>query len=229
MAAIEPEDKEKQRESGLPGGGAGRRDEVGGSGVYPMSGPHPSGDAPIVSEPCWGQGSRGVAGYDDHGDSELTIERVTPEKCREVMTKDPVCCLPSDSGQKVAQLMMEHDVGIIPVVETEPGKRLLGVVTDRDLTLKIVCEGREPGTRVEELMTLPVLSCSPDDDYQQALEVMELRQIRRIPALDESGRVVGMIAQADIALRIRDKSKTAEVVEQISKPAVSRGGGGAIC
>jgi predicted transcriptional regulator len=77
-------------------------------------------------------------------------------------------------------------------------------------------------------MTMPVLSCSPDDDYPQALEIMELRQIRRIPALDESGRVVGIISQADIALRIRDKMKTAEVVEQISRPAVKRGGGGSI-
>ena len=79
-----------KRESGRPGGGTGRKDKVGPSGVYRMSGPHPPGAAPLVWPGMWGQGKRGAAGYEDHGESELNVRRVTPEKCRGIMTKDPV-------------------------------------------------------------------------------------------------------------------------------------------
>src|SRR5437868_4967338 len=77
------EKRERKRESGLPGGGAGRIDEVRCSGVYPMSGSHPSGDVPIVPELASGQGKRGSAGYDDHGESEIYTINVRPEKCRD--------------------------------------------------------------------------------------------------------------------------------------------------
>src|SRR5438477_6477031 len=87
------QERAQKRESGLPGGGAGRVDKVGGSGVYPMSGPHPSGDAPIIPEPAWGQGERGAAGYEDHGESAIYMVNIPPEKCRDLMTKDPICCV----------------------------------------------------------------------------------------------------------------------------------------
>src|SRR5437773_619862 len=95
-----------KRESGLPGGGAGRKDEVGGSGVYPVSGPHPAGEAPVVKQAGWGQGKRGATGYEDHGESEIIIQHTAPEKCCDIMTKNPVCCLPSDSAASAARLMM---------------------------------------------------------------------------------------------------------------------------
>lgn len=208
-----------RRETGLPGGGKGRRDEVGGSGVYPMSGPHPAGNAPIIPEPAWGQGERGAAGYDEAGESELIIEQVVPEKCRDVMTKDPVCCLASDTVDAVARLMEAHDVGAIPVVESQESKKLQGIVTDRDLALRVVAQGRDPrATRVEDVMTRTVVGCGPDADIEQALDEMERYQVRRIAIVDNSGRIVGIIAQADVALRIRKPEKTAEVVEEISKP-----------
>jgi CBS domain-containing protein len=127
------QDRFEKRESGAPCGGVGRKDDVGRSGVYPISRPHPAGDAPIVTPAAWGR--RG--GYGDHGQSELSIPRVTPEKCRDIMTKDPVCCLASDSVSAAARLMREHDFGALPVVADREGKVLVGIVTDRDLALRV--------------------------------------------------------------------------------------------
>ena len=213
---------EKERESGLPGGGSGRKDEVGRSGVYPMSGPHPSGDAPIVTPASWGQGKRGAPGYEDHGESELNISRVSPEKCRDIMTKDPVCCLAADTVSAAAELMRKYDVGVLPVVLSHASKTLVGMITDRDLALRVVAEERNPHqSTVERIMSRPVVICSPDDPYQKVIHLMERHQLRRIPQVDNSGRVVGIISQADIALRVRDEAKTAEVLTEVSRPTLT--------
>lgn len=116
-------DREKMRERGVPGGGAGRRDKVGHSGVYPMSGPHPPGDAPIVPLPGWGQGARGAQGYQDAGESELIIENATPVKCRDLMSKDPFCCLGSDSADRVAQWMSERNICLRQPIESPDRRR----------------------------------------------------------------------------------------------------------
>jgi len=219
MPKRKSHNQDRKRESGLPGGGAGRKDKVGGSGVYRMSGPLPAGDAPIVTPASWGQGDRGAAGYEDHGESEWNVPVVTPEKCRDLMTKDPVCCLPAETASRAAQLMRQHDVGVIPVVTDEAQKKLVGIVTDRDLAIRVVAEGGNPQTvRIEEIMSRDIVSCSPDDDCQQALRLMEEHKVRRIPARDNSGRVVGIISQSDVALRIRDCQKTADIVTAISQP-----------
>jgi len=215
-------DSETQREAGLPGGGKGRKDEVGRSGVYPISGPHPSGDAAIVTPAAWGQGERGAAGYQDHGESELIVSRVTPEKCRDIMTKDPVCCLSSDTVSTAAQLMKKSDIGIVPIVLSQTNKILVGIITDRDIAVKVVSEGRDPQkVTVDQVMTRPLVVCSPDDDYQKAIHLMERHQLRRIPQVDNSGRVVGIISQSDIALRVHDGVTTAELLTEISRPAMA--------
>jgi len=210
----------EQRESGMPGGGAGRRDEgLGRSGVYPASGPHPPGDATVVTPGSWGQGVRGAAGYEDHGESELNIADVKPEKCRDLMTKDPVCCSPSETTIQAAERMRQQDIGVLPVVEDQQDKHLVGIVTDRDLAVQVLAEGRDPGnTTVDEIMSRNVVTCSPDDDCEEALRLMEKRRVRRIPAVDRTGRVVGIISQSDLALRMRDPIKTAELVSEVSRP-----------
>ena len=220
MTKAKVDKKNKQRESGMPGGGAGRRDEgLGRSGVYPVSGPHPPGEAPIVAPGSWGQGARGAAGYEDHGESELNIPDVKPEKCRDLMTKDPVCCSPGESIIQAAERMKQQDIGVLPVVEDQQNKHLVGIVTDRDLAVQAVAEGRDPGsTTVGEIMSRDVVICSPDDDCDEALRLMEKRRVRRIPAVDRSGRVVGIISQGDLALRMRDAIKTAELVTEVSRP-----------
>ena len=148
------------------------------------------------------------------------------KKCADVMTKDPVCCRPADTAARAAQLMRESDVGPIPVVENEETKRLVGIVTDRDLALKVVAEGRDPNAvKVDEVMTREPVTCRAEDELQKAVGLMAERQLRRIPVVDEGGRIVGIIAQADVATRTDAPEKTAGVVEEISKPRGDAGEG----
>ncbi len=184
-----------------------------------MSGPHPPGDAPMVWPGSWGQGKRGASGYEDHGESELNIAPVMPEKCRDIMTKDPVFCQASDSASLAAKLMLKHNIGALPVVGSLPENKLVGILTDRDLAMKVVAPGRDPHqTTVYDIMSSPVITCSPDDDYQTALDLMEGHQIKRIPAVDRGGHVVGMISEADVALRIPDEKKIEELVRSVVQP-----------
>ena len=107
------------------------------------------------------------------------------KKCNEVMTKNPVCCLPNDTVSKVAQLMKSKDIGPVPIIENEQTRKLVGIVTDRDLALKIVAEGRDPkSTKTEEVMTRKIVTCRAEDDLQKALDAMSEHQLRRIPVVD---------------------------------------------
>jgi CBS domain-containing protein len=140
------------------------------------------------------------------------------KKCDEVMTKDPVYCLPNDAVARAAQLMKKENVGPIPVVENERTKKLVGIVTDRDLALKVVADGRDPKVaKVEEVMTREVVTCRPEDDLQRALDAMSEHQLRRVAVVDDGNKLVGIIAQADVATRVNQPQKTAETVEGISQ------------
>jgi len=142
-------------------------------------------------------------------------------KCMDVLTKDPVCCLPGDTVEQAARLMKKEDVGPIPVIESRQSKKLLGIVTDRDMAVKVVAEGRDnKKTKVEEIMTRNPVTCHPNDDLQVALDAMAQHQIRRVPVVDDQGRITGIIAQADVATRTDDPEKTADVVEEISRPSI---------
>ena len=140
------------------------------------------------------------------------------KKCDEVMTKKTICCLPDDLVSKAAQLMRSENIGSIPVVEDEQNKKLVGIVTDRDLALKIVAEGRDANsTQVEAVMTRKVVTCRAEDDLQKALNAMAEHQLRRIPVVENDYRVVGIIAQADVATRADQPGKTAEMLKDISQ------------
>jgi CBS domain-containing protein len=141
------------------------------------------------------------------------------KKCDEAMTKDPICCLPNDTTAKAAQLMKSGNIGSIPVIENEQTKKLVGIVTDRDLTLKIVAEGRDAkSTRVDAVMTRKVVTCRADDDLQKALDAMSEHQLRRLPVVDNDNNILGIIAQADVATRVNQPEKTATMVKEISRP-----------
>ena len=141
-------------------------------------------------------------------------------KCSDVMTKNPKTCAPTDVVAQAAQLMKSEDVGPIPIVG-DNGK-LEGIITDRDIVLKVVAEGRDPKTtKLAEVMTTDLISCTADGDIEEMLDLMEDNQVRRIPVVDASGRLLGIIAQADIATRLDEPDKTAELVEDISKAAAS--------
>jgi CBS domain-containing protein len=143
------------------------------------------------------------------------------KKCNEVMTKKVVCCLPNDGVARAAELMKQDNIGSIPVVENEQTKKLVGIVTDRDLVLKILANGLDAkSTKVEAVMTHNVVTCRAEDDLQKALDAMAEHQLRRIPVVDNDNKVVGIIAQADIATRVDQPEKTAEVVKEISQANV---------
>jgi CBS domain-containing protein len=120
-------------------------------------------------------------------------------------------------GSKSGAIDEEGNVGPIPVVENERTKKLVDIVTDRDLALKVVADGRDPKvTKVEEVMTREVVTCRPEDDLQRALDAMSEHQLRRVPVVDDGNKLVGIIAQADVATRVNQPQKTAETVEGIS-------------
>ena len=140
------------------------------------------------------------------------------KKCGEVMTKSPLCCLPTDMVAKAAQLMQRENIGPIPVIESEQTGKLVGIVTDRDLALKIVAEERDPkSTKVEAVMTRKVVTCRAEDDLQKALDAMAKHQLRRIPVVDNNNKILGIIAQADVATRLDQADKTAAMVKEVSQ------------
>jgi len=139
------------------------------------------------------------------------------KKCREVMTTNPVYCLPGDRVAKVAQLMKSTDIGSVPIVEDEQSRKLVGIVTDRDLAVKMVAEGRDVTTaHAEDVMTRGVVTCCVEDDLEKALDAMSRNQLRRIPVVSENMKLVGIISQADVA-RMNAPEKTGEVVKEISQ------------
>ena len=140
------------------------------------------------------------------------------KKCSEVMTKNPVCCRPDDTVAKVAQLMQRDNIGSIPVIEDEQTQKLAGIVTDRDLAMKVIAKGQDAkSTKVEAVMTRQVVTCRAEDDLQKALDAMAKHQLRRIPIVDNDNRIVGIISQADVATRVNQPEKTAEMVKEISQ------------
>ena len=139
-------------------------------------------------------------------------------KCRDVMTPNPVCCSSGDTIERVAQLMKIQDVGSIPVVDHHNAKQVVGIVTDRDLVLNVIATGRNTQNSITSAMTSHPVACYEDDDVNDVLQVMSAHQVRRVPVLNANDEIVGIIAQADIATRINEPVKTAEVVEAISQP-----------
>jgi len=136
----------------------------------------------------------------------------------EIMTTNPECCVPTDPVMKAAQIMKSKDVGPVPVVEDQDGRKLTGIVTDRDLAIKVVAEARDPKTTtVEDVMSEGLVTCRDNDDVQSVLELMEDNQLRRIPVVDKKDNLVGIIAQADVATRLGNVQAAGEVVQEVSQ------------
>jgi CBS domain-containing protein len=140
------------------------------------------------------------------------------KKCTDVMTDNLFYCLPGDSVMKAAEMMKREDIGPVLVVENDQNRKLVGIVTDRDLAMKVVAEGRDPkSTKLDAVMTRKLVTCHADDDLQKALDGMAQHQLRRIPIVDADNHVVGIIAQADVATRANEPEETAAVVKEISR------------
>ncbi|HUS04650.1 MAG TPA: CBS domain-containing protein [Bryobacteraceae bacterium] len=137
------------------------------------------------------------------------------------MTKDPTCCSPGDPVLRAAEIMKQDDIGSVPVVENHEGRKLIGIVTDRDLVLNIMAENKDlASSKVQEAMTLYPVTCHEGDNLDHAMDLMATHQVRRIPVVDAKGCILGIISQADLATRVDKPKKTAEVLEEISQPVV---------
>jgi CBS domain-containing protein len=131
----------------------------------------------------------------------------------EVMTHDPRTLTPDSTVQEAARLMRDDDVGSIPLVE---GRKCAGTVTDRDIVLRVVADARPLDTRVSEIASKQLVTIDPHQSVDQAMRLMAEHQVRRLPVCEEDGRLVGIVAQADIA-RHESGKRTGETVEQISR------------
>ena len=132
---------------------------------------------------------------------------------REAMTSSPATVEPGTTAQEAARLMKSKDVGSLPVVE---GDRLVGMITDRDLAIRLVGEGKSIDTPVGELASKDVVTIDPQQEVAEAARLMAEHQLRRLPVCEEDGKLVGILAQADVA-QIGHDALTGEVVQRISK------------
>jgi CBS domain-containing protein len=202
-----------------------------------QSGPHQQRDSQVDPEKCQsGAGENaledrsgkphGAESYAGHGSTapalqiEGTLHPGGAVRVRDIMTPDPVFCTPTASAEEAATLMRDHDCGSIPVVDNAEKKRLVGTVTDRDLAVRGLASGKGPETSVRELMTPNPVSCGPDDEVEVVREVMVAQLVRRVPVVDADGRLVGIVAQADIAREegAASDQEVGRIVEAISDP-----------
>src|ERR1041385_4552400 len=133
---------------------------------------------------------------------------------RELMAKNPCAIDPDRPVAYAAKMMRDEDVGLAPIVE---GQKLIGTLTDRDIAIRVVAEGKDPeSTTVREVATTRLVTVDPEQDLDEALRLMAQNQVRRLPVVEEDGRLAGVVAQADVAKHTSDE-KTGDLVEQISQ------------
>jgi CBS domain-containing protein len=131
-----------------------------------------------------------------------------------LMTSNPRTVTADSTVAEAARLMRDENAGIAPIIE---GERLVGVITDRDIAIKVAAEGKDPqATKVTEIASSNVVTIDPQQDLDEALRLMAEHQVRRLPVVEEDGKLVGILAQADVA-RHADPAQTGRVVEEISE------------
>ena len=138
-------------------------------------------------------------------------------KVRDAMTSNPICCLPTDSAQKVAEILRDQNVGSLPVVADQQSRALIGMITDRDLCMAIVAGGRDPQkTQIGDYISAELVTCRDGENLDNCERLMQSHQIRRIPVIDGEGHCVGIVAQADLALKDKPE-KVSKTVAEISR------------
>jgi CBS domain-containing protein len=134
----------------------------------------------------------------------------------EIMTPAPECCRPEQTIQEAAHIMLARDCGCVPVID-EKAQRILGLITDRDIAIRAVAAGKDPSrTTVAETMSHPPVVIQDESTLEACLKLMEENQVRRAPVVDHNGRLIGIVAQADIA-RLAPGEKVAALVTEVSK------------
>ena len=136
------------------------------------------------------------------------------QQIRDLMTDNPRSIDAEKPVAYAAKMMRDEDVGLAPIVQ---GDRLVGTLTDRDIAIRVVAEGRDPETTtVREVASTDLVTIDPEQSLDEALRLMAQHQVRRLPVVEEDGRLVGVLAQADVARQGEDR-ETGQVVEQISQ------------
>ena len=139
---------------------------------------------------------------------------------KEVMTRDVEIISPHSTLQEAAALMKKLDVGPLPVCQDD---RLVGVVTDRDITVRATAEGQDPwGTRVRDVMSTKVVSCFDDQEVEEAAALMRKNEVRRLLVLDRNKRLVGIVSLGDLAVKAGDEQSAGDTLEHVSTPAKPR-------
>lgn len=141
------------------------------------------------------------------------------QKVRDIMTRNPECVMQQDDLQRVSKLMLQHDVGALPVVESRENRKVIGMITDRDIVVRVIAEGKDvTRATVSDAMSSGVATVSENDSMDRVFSVMSEKKVRRVPVVDEQNQLVGIVAQADVALESRDQEKVIDTVEEISEP-----------
>lgn len=149
--------------------------------------------------------------------SEKSFSQNVRRRCREIMTANVTTARREMTLQEAAVLMRDGDMGSLPV--TENGGKLIGILTDRDIVVRAVAEGKEVKTTVGDVMTSEIFSVKADDFVFEAIRLMGDKQVRRVPVVNDAGELVGIIAMADVALETEDQREIAETLEEISSGA----------
>jgi CBS domain-containing protein len=137
---------------------------------------------------------------------------------RDLMTRDPQCVTERESLRDAARKMKSQDVGSLPVVQSDGDRKIIGMVTDRDIVVRVLADGRNPeDCVVRDAMSEHIISVHEDDPVDRVFQVMSENQVRRVPVLNQSEEIVGIVAQADIATQSKQQSKVAKTVEEISE------------
>jgi CBS domain-containing protein len=145
--------------------------------------------------------------------SEKTFSENARRRCREIMTRNVKTASREMTLREVAGLMRDGDMGAMPVVEN--GK-LVGIVTDRDIVVRAIADGKDVSTAIGDVMTTEIYAARENDFVFEAIRLMGDRQVRRVPIINETGELVGIIAMADVALETEDEREIAETLEEIS-------------
>ena len=137
------------------------------------------------------------------------------KKVRDIMTPDPACVAQGDSIRDVARIMVREDTGVVPVVD---GKQIIGMITDRDIVVRLVAEGKDPANaRVTEAMTTKVRSVNEGSTVNDVLDLMSKAQVRRVPVVNDRNEIVGIVSIGDVATETNQDDKVGKAVENISE------------
>ncbi len=145
-------------------------------------------------------------------------------KIRDIMSQNPACCTAADTAQTVASILCDRNVGSMPVVASQQSRKLIGMITDRDLCCSVIAQGMDPKTtRIEQFISPAPVTCRDGENVEHCERLMQQHRVRRIPIVDAEDRVIGIVSQADLALRSKPErvSKTVAEISKSTPPAVA--------